>query len=154
MKTKPCVGLFGTCGHSTWRAAFIAKLEELHIPYFNPQVPEWDPSCAERESQHLANDEILIYPVLGETYGTASLAESGYAVTQAVKGERKRFIFLYVEPTVEPRLKELNPELAKESERARSLVRAHLSKLDLPTVHHCESLEELLELCIKTAQSL
>jgi hypothetical protein len=154
MSKKPCVGLFGTCGDSTWRAPFIQKFKELGIDYFNPQVAEWDPSCAEREALHLAHDEILVYPILGETYGTASLAESGYAVAQALKEARTRHVLLYVEPTVAPHLKEQNPALAKESERARHLVRAHLGQLHVPTVHLCESLDELLERSVQVAQSV
>jgi len=135
MNKTTCIGLFGTCGNSTWRTGFIKKYEELGISYFNPQVPEWDPSCAANEARHLADDDILIYPILSETYGIASLAESGYAVAQALKPGSIRHILLFVESEVNDQLKEKNPQLADESRRARHLVIAHLDELKLPTVH-------------------
>jgi hypothetical protein len=146
--------LFGTCGNSTWRAAFIAEFEKLGIDYFNPQVAEWTPECAAQESHHLANDDILVYPILGETYGAASLAESGYAVVQAMQSPKPRHVLLYVEPTVTAALREQNPQLAKESDRARHLVRAHLGKFQSPALHQCESLEELLKRCVQLAQAI
>jgi len=41
-----CVGLFGTCGGSTWRNKFIERYNNEDIMFFNPQVEEWDPSMA------------------------------------------------------------------------------------------------------------
>lgn len=154
MNKQPCIGLFGTCGNSTWRAAFIKKYDELGICYFNPQVADWDPSCAAREARHLAEDEILIYPILGETYGIASLAESGYAVAQAIKPGAVRHVLLFVESHVDDQLKEKNPQLADESNRARALVLAHLNELRLPTVYSCQSLDEMLALSVKIAQGI
>lgn len=124
------------------------------MTYFNPQVPQWDPSCAANEARHLAEDEILIYPILSETYGIASLAESGYAVAQALKPGSIRHILLFVESEVNDQLKEKNPQLADESRRARHLVIAHLNELKLPTVHSCQSLDEMLALSVKIAQGI
>ncbi len=70
------VGLFGTCGGSLWREPFEAKYNEQGIVFFNPQVDDWNPSMADIEAQHLAEDEIILFPITGETYGTGSLAES------------------------------------------------------------------------------
>src|SRR5271154_6194342 len=122
MNPKPCIGLFGTSGNSTWRKSFIEKYVAADLDYFNPQVPEWTPDCAAAEARHLASDEILIYPILGETYGLASLAESGYAIVQALRpGQNKtRHVLFYVEAKVDAALREKNPTLADESDRARA----------------------------------
>lgn len=139
------VGLFGTCGNSQWRDAFIAKYEALGIPYFNPQVPNWTPELAEVEAWHLANDEILLFPVTAETYGTGSLAETGFSVASALAGNTRRFVVAYIAPTVTDALTQANPVAAKESLRARALVRAHLAKQPSPNVYVVDSLEQMLE---------
>ena len=36
------VGLFGTCGNSVWRDAFMANYEVLGIPFFNPNKADWN----------------------------------------------------------------------------------------------------------------
>jgi hypothetical protein len=123
------VGLFGTCGCSTWRAPFIAEYEKLGIPFFNPQVDNWTPALAEVEAEHLANDPVILFPVTDETYGTGSLAESGFSIMQALKMEANRYVVIYIAPDVTDALKADNPALAKESLRARKLTLAHLAKM-------------------------
>jgi len=154
MKKKVCVGLFGTSGKSTWRRPFIEKLTEAGIDYFNPQVEEWTPACAEAEAQHLAQDEVLVYPILGETYGVGSLVETGFAVAQIVQADGKRHILLFIEPEVNAQLRQENPAQAKDSDRARKLALAHLKELSLPTVRSCSSLEDLLAQTLEVAKGL
>ena len=61
------IGLFGTCGSSTWRAPFIEAFEAEGIEYFNPQVDDWTPELASVEARHLAGDAIITMVVTGET---------------------------------------------------------------------------------------
>lgn len=122
-----CVGLFGTCGGSKWREPFIAAYEEQGIEYFNPQVDDWDPSLAEIEAEHLAKDGIILFPVTGETYGTGSLAETGFSVSSALRMDSNRYIVTMIERELDEEL-DSNPDLYKESLRARALVSAHLAK--------------------------
>lgn len=123
------IGLFGTCGNSAWRAPFMAQYEKLGIPFFNPQVDNWTPDLAWIEAEHLANDPAILFPVTDETYGTGSLAESGFSIMQALKMESNRYVVIYIAPDVTASLKTDNPALAKESLRARKLTLAHLKKM-------------------------
>lgn len=85
------------------------------------------------EAEHLATDDIIPFPITGESYGTGSLSEVGFGVLSAIK---------------------LNDELMKDKERskenlrARALVMAHLKKLNLPNVHIVGSLDDMLEVSI------
>ena len=91
----PFVGLFGACGNTRWRQDhFIPKLErsrerfqsiypdktDIGPLFYNPQVGEWDPSFAKIEAMHMANDRVLVFPVLQATEGFSGLAEAGYAL--------------------------------------------------------------------------
>ena len=143
------VGLFGTCGTSTWREAFIAKYEQLGIDYFNPMVDNWTIDCAVTEAHHLATDDIIVFPVTGETSGFGSLAEIGFAVGQALSGNSYRSVVLYIAPTVDATFAESYPSEAKDSNRARALSIAHLSKVSNGNVHIAYSMEELLEISVE-----
>jgi len=139
----PTIGLFGTCGGSKWRDAFIAEYENKGIQYFNPQVDDWKPELAQIEASHLANDEIILFPVTDETYGTGSLAESGFSILQALKNLNREFI-IFIAPGLQEHLVKENPVCAKESLRARKLVNAHLAEIKLDNVHVCSNLDEML----------
>ena len=81
---KKCIGLFGTCGTSTFRKdLFIPKYESIGlkdgVDFFNPQVKNWSPNCAVLEAQHLAEDSIILFPITHETYGLGSLSEIGFS---------------------------------------------------------------------------
>lgn len=149
-----CIGLFGTCGNSTWRQdKFIPKYEELGMvndkDFFNPQIENWDPSCAEAEADHLANDAIILFPVLSETYALGSLAETGFSILQSLSFDDRRDFVILIENDVDEKLKEQNPATAKESIRARALVKEHLKKLRFSNVYIVDTLDEMLELSIK-----
>lgn len=135
------IGLFGTCGHSRWRDQFIISYEDQGIAYFNPQVEHWSPALAAVEAHHLATDDIILFPVTGDTAGIGSLAEIGFALCQAMISSRY-FVFL-CEPGVDHDLV-ADPVLAKESLRARALVRAHLGQIQLPNVFVCETMQQML----------
>jgi hypothetical protein len=144
-----CIGLFGTCGGSTWRNEFIKKYQALNIEFFNPQVDDWKPELAEIEAEHLVNDEIILFPVTSETYGTGSLAETGFSIMQAINSNANRSVVLMIDNFVKDDLIAANPLTTKESLRARALVRAHLKKNIHNNVYIVESLDEMYEVSIK-----
>jgi len=144
------IGLFGTCGASRWRAPFIAAYQAAGIPFFNPQVEDWHPECAAIEARHLVEDPIVLFPVTGETYGTGSLAETGFSILQTLRTRSfNRSLILLIEPTLDPALVEADPVAAKESTRARALVRAHLDQVEDPNVYVVESLDAMLTLSLE-----
>jgi hypothetical protein len=148
MTKKLVVGMFGTCGISTFRKdTLIPAYEKEGIEYFNPQVEDWDPSLAKIEADHLVNDQIVLFPVLGITYGTGSLAETGFSIAQAMRYDESRdFVFL-IEDTLSDELME-NADAAKESLRARALVSEHIKRANLPNAYIVNTIEEMLELSI------
>ena len=148
-----CIGLFGTCGKSTWREKFIKKYEELGIIYFNPQVPDWNPALAVVEAENLATDQILLFPITNETYATGSLAESGFSILNAIKLDDRRDLIIMISPELEKELMDKNPELAKESLRARALVIQHLKKQNLSNLFVVDTLEEMLDVSITLWES-
>lgn len=146
-----CVGLFGTCGKSIWRDAFMKRYQELGIPYFNPNKPDWDDGDAKIESHQLAVDEVILFPITSETYATGSLAETGYSILSAVKLEDHRVIIIMVDQKLD---EELNDPIArKESLRARALVMEHLRVQNLSSLIVVDSLEEMLEASITAYQA-
>lgn len=143
-----CIGLFGTCGGSLWREKFIKEYEELGMQYFNPQVKDWTPELAEIEADHLVNDNIILFPVTSETSGLGSLAETGYSIMQAINSNVHRSVVIMIEKDVNENLKSTDPTVAKESQRARALVKAHLSKINRGNVYIVNSLDEMLEVSV------
>ena len=141
------IGLFGTCGKSQWRVSFIERYTALEISFFNPQVENWDPSCAEREAEHLANDQIILFPITNETYAFGSLAETGFSVLQAIRLDDRRDFIIMVAMDLIPSLD--NDLARKESLRGRALVKQHLKKLRLPNLYVVDTLEEMLEVSIQ-----
>jgi hypothetical protein len=143
----PTVGLFGTCGNSSWRNSFMARYEAEQIPFFNPQVKDWKPEDAVKEAEHLANDEVVLFPITSETYASGSLSEVGFSILQAIRLDDRRDFVVMIEQKLD---KELDNEIArKESLRARALVLQHLKKLRLKNVYVVSSLEEMLEVSVE-----
>ncbi len=147
------VGLFGTCGTTTWRRDFIQTFDDLAIAYYNPQVDEWTPELAKLEAKHLVNDDIILFPVTGQTYGTGSLAETGFSILQVLKSiqhaQTHRKVIVYIEQGLDPKLVVDNPVAARESGRARALVAAHLDHVKDPNVYVVKSMQEMLALSIQ-----
>ena len=141
-----CVGLFGTCGTSTWRAPFIKRYMQEGIQFFNPQVVDWKPEDAVIEAEHLANDQVVLFPITGETYGTGSLAETGFSVLNAIRLEDRRDFVIMIEQELDDNLEDAVAR--KESLRARALVKAHLKKLRLSNLYVVNTLEEMLEVSV------
>ena len=146
---QPVVGLFGTCGDSTFRQdLFIPEYERLGVDYFNPQVDDWKPELADIESDHLAHDVVQCWPVLGSTYGTGSLAEQGYSIASSLRAPTPlpKFVIPYIEMDLS---EQLTDEVAfKESIRARKLASTHLANNASPNVFVVSSLDEMLETSI------
>lgn len=106
----------------------MKRYGELGIQFFNPQVEDWKPEDAEAEADHLAEDAIILFPITGETYGTGSLAETGFSALQAIKLNRHRDFVVMIERELDPALND--PAARKESLRSRALVRKHLEKTE------------------------
>ena len=144
------IGLFGTCGDSTWRSNFTKVYNELGISYFNPQVPAgtWTAEHAVIEAKHLANDKIILFPVTSETYGTGSLAETGFSIIQAIKSSANRYVIVQIDKHIDRQL-EANAVAAQESLRARALILAHLKKIDHDNVFIVPNLDSMLRTSIR-----
>lgn len=142
--SKITVGLFGTCGGSTWRDPFINQLTLAGIDFFNPQLGpgEWNEDCAVIEAEHLATDEIVLFPVTDESYGLGSLAETGFSISNAMKLDDRRDFVILIAKSVNDELKK-NEELSRESIKMRALVLQHLKKLKLPNVYLVDTLAEM-----------
>lgn len=153
MNKNITIGLFGTCGGSMWRDEFIAKYVELGIDFFNPQVDNWTPEMADIEAEHLVEDDIILFPVTGETAGMGSLAETGFSMFQAMKTNMNRYFVFMVDAECDP-TKVTDATLAKESRRARALVRAHLRKNPHANVFVCDNLAQMLEVSVLLRDSL
>ena len=150
---KLVVGLFGTCGGSVWRDKFIAQYDVLGIEYFNPQVDDWKPEDAEVEADHLATDQIILFPVLAETWGLGSLGEIGFSIAQAMRyDDRRDFVFLidkFHDESLKPLDNGMENPLYKESCRMRALQLAHIRKWNLSNVFLVETLDEMLHVSIE-----
>jgi hypothetical protein len=125
----------------------MVAYDKIGIEYFNPQVDNWDPSLAEIEAQHLANDEVILFPVTNETYATGSLAEVGFSILNAISLDDRRDFVILIDPTLDESLKE-NAVAYKDSVRARALVKQHLIKLRLGNLYLVDTLEEMLAVSI------
>lgn len=147
MCSLPYIGLFGTCGDSTWRSRFVETYKALGIRYFNPQVADWNPELADIEARHLKLDEIILFPVTEETYGTGSLAETGFSILQAITSPQRRYVIVLIAPEPAEHLK-ADETAYKESVRARRLVRAHLDASPRENVFVVDTLGQMLALSI------
>ena len=149
---QPCVGLFGSCGDTTFRQdLFIPKYDRLGIPYFNPQVPDWDPKLAEVEADHLAYDVVQCWPVTGDTLGGGSLGEVGFSIAQSLKSQSPlpKFIIPMVETSLSAALDDEDEEARERSLRARKLAAAHLANVSSHNVFVVTSLEQMLDTSIR-----
>jgi len=141
------IGMFGTCGGSKWREPFKARYEELGISFFDPNKENWQESDAVKEAQHLAEDDVILFPITKETYGTGSLAEVGFSILQAIRLDDRRDFVVMIEQELIPELD--NPTARKESLRARALVMQHLKKLRLKNIYVVDNLADMLDVSIK-----
>jgi hypothetical protein len=103
------------------------------------------------EAEHLANDEIILFPVTSETYGTGSLTEVGFSILQAIRLDDRRDFVIMIEMRLDDALD--NADTRKESLRARALVLQHLKKLRLKNLYVVETLEDMLEVSLQLYQA-
>lgn len=147
-----CVGLFGTCGDSQWRDRFIENYDNLDIKYFNPVVPDWNPAMAKEEAKHLAEDSVILFPVLEETYAFGSLSEVGFSILQSIRlDERRDFVILIKDHLTDELMKD--EDKAKDSLKSRALVYQHLKKLQFTNLYLVNTLDEMLEVSINLYQT-
>jgi hypothetical protein len=141
---KITIGLFGTCSNSKWRNRFIKSYQKNNINYFNPQLPKgtWKPEDAKIEADHLANDEIILFPVTNESYGLGSLSEVGFSILNAINLNKHRQFIIMIDKTTNNNLNDA--ELKKASNTARALVTEHLKKLNFENVYIVKSLGQML----------
>lgn len=99
-----CVGLFGTCDKNRWRDPLMAKYDEEKILYFNPMVDNWHPGLVADEAKHLAEDEIILFPILGWSYAEGSLSEIGFGPWKAMRQNKNRSFVYLIETTLHERL--------------------------------------------------
>jgi hypothetical protein len=142
-----CVGLFGTCDKNRWRDPFMSKYDELGIEYFNPMVDDWHAGMVPLEAQHLSDDEVILFPILGWSYAEGSLSEMGFGPLKAMRQNINRSFVFYVETTLHERL--TDPDRCKASLRSRKLVLGHLAQVDAPNIYVVKSLDEMLDVSIK-----
>jgi len=142
-----CIGLFGSCGGSQWREPFKLAYFNGGIAYFDPQVDDWDPSLAEEEAHHLANDAVIAFAVTRETYAAGSLVECGFSILQAIRLDDRRDFIVMIDSTLDESLDD--PIARRESLTARALVIQHLKKLNLTNVYLVDTFEQMLEVSVK-----
>lgn len=145
--SPPCIGLFGTCANSSWREAFKVVYDKLGIKYYDPQVEDWTPECAVEEAEHLAKDDIILFPVLSESYGMGSLAEVGFSILQAIRIDSQRDFVILVDSDLDDNL--TDEAARKASLGARRLVLSHLSKLAMKNVYLANTMDEMLAISVQ-----
>jgi hypothetical protein len=115
------------------------------------------------EAEHLAEDQIILFPVTNETYAFGSLAETGFSMLNAISLDDRRSFVIYIAQdiaAVDPKGNKLDDQLnedgsknpssqAKASLRTRALVNQHLKKLRLPNVYIVDSLDEMLAVSLQ-----
>jgi len=145
-----CIGLFGTCGGTTFRQQmFIPRYDRLGMSYYNPQNDFWKPEDAITEAEHLANDRIILFPITNETYGLGSLGEVGFSILNAIKLDDRRHFIVMIDNGVNTTLPfEWETKLVTESIRMRALVKQHIKKLNYSNIYCVSTLDEMLELSI------
>lgn len=107
----------------------------------------------ETEMRNLEQDDIILFPITDETYGTGSLGETGYsaakAIERAVSSSKGQRVIFYIAPDVSDTLKENDECAAKESKRGRALVIKKLESINSPNVLVVNSLDEMLDSCLE-----
>jgi len=142
-----CIGLFGTCDNNRWRDSFMKEYDSRRITYFNPMVEDWHPGLVPLEAQHLAEDAIILFPVLGWSYAEGSLSELGFGPLRALRQNTNRSFIFLVETTLHERL--TDPDRCKASLRSRKLVLGHLTEVAAPNIYVVSSLDQMLQTSIE-----
>jgi len=105
-------------------------------------VDDWHPGMVPLEAQHLAEDEIIFFPILGWSYAEGSLSELGFGPLKAMRQNRNRSFVYIIETELHERL--TDPERCKASLRGRKLLLGHLAEIDAPNIYVVKTLEQAL----------
>ena len=71
------VFLGGSCNPTTWRKdVAMPALDAAGVPYFNPQVADWNPKLVEIEACAKEEADILLFVIDGQTRAIASMLEA------------------------------------------------------------------------------
>ena len=122
------IGLFGTCGSSTWRETFIEKYQKENISFFNPQLGngDWVADEADEfvkiENKNLKNNELILFPVTNETIAQAALAEIGFLILDTVTSIKNRYLVILIDD--EYKDKDATSNEIATSNRSRKLVKS------------------------------
>lgn len=145
------IGLFGIRGSSNWRDSFIKRYEELGISFFDTHEmelqPKREPELAAVDAQHLAEDEIILFPVTNDECANGLLAEGGFSILNAIKLNDRRSFVVMIQMNDISRWP-TDPVENRKSLCARALVLEHLRKLRLSNLYVVETFEEMLEVSI------
>lgn len=125
----------------------MAKYDSLGITYFNPMVDDWHPGMVPLEAQHLAEDEVICFPILGWSYAEGSLSELGFGPLKAMRQNFNRSFIFFIEMKLDERL--IDPDRCKASMRGRKLVLGHLTEIAAPNIYIVNSLDQMLETSIE-----
>lgn len=153
------IGLFGTCDGSTWRNEFIAEYNLRNIDFFNPDAgANWHPGMIEDENRNLREDNIILFPVLGESLGLGSLGEIGFSILNVLhniqNGNNQYLVVLIDDVCTDERKPESERKL---SDKTRKLVKSKLLEVNHPNVFVVSTINDMLELSLmlyKTANTL
>ena len=126
--TKNVVGLFGTCGSSTWREGVIAKLNEAGIPFFNPQLPSGVAWVQEvhgaAEADHAVTDKVVLNAITPDTEAYGALAEVGFMLMDAKENGQTVIVVIQDFPAdPDPKMNRKHP-----ANRERALVKEHMAR--------------------------
>lgn len=158
--TKSTIGLFGTCGSSTWRQEFVEHCKLNKISFYNPQLGEgeWNPDFAneyvQQEHFHLANDDIVVFAITNETTAPVSLSEFAFSIMDVVRSLKNRHIIMYIaEDCVDPKA---SIDAINASIKARKTVLPKMEKLSTETdcVYLCSNLKDLFSLTFEIESML
>jgi len=148
MENQICIGLFGTCDKIRWRDPFMAAYDAKGVSYFNPMVDNWHPGMVPLEAQHLAEDPIILFPILKDSYGLGSLSEVGFGPLRALRQNKYRSFVVLIDDDVTDALK-ADALRAKDSTRGRALVKGHLKNMGMSNLYLVETLDQMLETSLK-----
>lgn len=158
--SKANIGLFGTCGSSTWRNQFVDRCKENDIPFYNPQLGdgEWNPDFANeyvrQEHFHLSNDDIIVFAITGETVASVSLSEFAFSLMDVVRSSLNRHVVIYVsEDCIDPKASQ---DAIVASIKARKTIIPKIKKAakESDFVHFCSSIEELFDVTFEVEDML
>jgi uncharacterized protein YlxP (DUF503 family) len=147
IETQNVVGIFGTSTpNPKWKKGMQKAFDNGGVAYFDPYKQDWSEQDITKEAEHKTKDKVLLQVITGETESFGSIAESGLmALSAFVRGQAYG---LYIED---------HPSDPKsDTNRARTLVKAHVQKLNKQfpgIVFLANSIEELQEWATKMAKA-